>query len=94
MWGAIDALIAAAGAVGRRQDVADPEARARRLRRILWANALADVAYVAAGAHLVAHAREDRLIVRMGRGDGWAIVVQGGFLLVLDTAFARRLADA
>ena len=54
-----------------------------RLRRVLLVNAGLDVGYLAVGAALVRHGR--------WRGDGWAVVVQGAFLLVLDSAAARAL---
>jgi hypothetical protein len=50
---------------------------------VLLVNAGLDVGYLAAGARLV---RGDRW-----RGDGLAVLVQGAFLLVLDSVAARRL---
>jgi hypothetical protein len=80
VWGAVDGAIAGAGARRRAsKGPTDPS----RLRRVLLVNAALDVGYVAAGAELV----------RRGRwpGDGLAVVVQGAFLLVLDSAAARAL---
>ena len=79
-WGAVDGAIAAVGVRGRRRKgPTDPA----RLRRVLLVNAGLDVGYLAVGARLV---RGDRW-----RGDGYAVLVQGAFLLVLDTTAARRL---
>ena len=79
-WGAVDGAIAWAGARKRaRTGPTDPA----RLRRVLLVNAGLDVGYLAAGAALVRHGRWP--------GDGWAVVVQGAFLLVLDSAAARAL---
>ena len=82
-WGAVDGAIAYVGARRRAaRGATDPA----RLRRVLLLNAALDVGYVAAGAELV----------RRGRwpGDGTAIVVQGLFLLALDSAAARALGRA
>ena len=82
-WGAVDGAIAWFGARKRRsKGPADP----RRLRRVLLVNAGLDVGYLAAGAWLVRDGR--------WRGDGAAVLVQGGFLLLLDTIAARRLGQA
>ena len=79
-WGAVDGAIAWVGARKRRTSgPTDP----RRLRRVLLVNAGLDVGYLAAGAWLVRDGR--------WRGDGAAVLVQGGFLLLLDTTAARRL---
>ena len=80
VWGAVDGLIAYAGSRKRaRTGPADPQ----RLRRVLLVNAGLDVGYLTAGAWLV---RRTRWV-----GDGRAVLVQGAFLLVLDTAAARAL---
>ncbi len=79
-WGAVDGLIAYVGGRKRaRSGPTDP----RRLRRVLLLNAGLDVGYLAAGAWLVRRTR--------WAGDGWAVLVQGAFLLVLDGAAARAL---
>ena len=79
-WGAVDGVIALVGArrsaSGR---VTDPV----RLRRVLLVNAGLDVGYLALGAALLRLPRR--------RGDGLAVLVQGAFLLALDTTAARRL---
>ncbi len=79
-WGAVDGAIAY---VGARKHKAKGPTDPRRLRRVLLLNAGLDVGYLAAGARLVRSAR--------WRGDGLAVLVQGGFLLVLDTTAARSL---
>lgn len=95
MWGAVDALIAGAGALSRsrRGDLTQDEvdAEARKLRNLLLINAAADVVYIAGGAHIAAHAGRDGTSFRMTRGDGLAIVIQGAFLLALDATYAKRL---
>ena len=79
-WGAVDGAIAWAGSRKRaRTGPPDPA----RLRRVLLVNAGLDVGYVAGGVALVRHGR--------WRQDGWAVVVQGAFLLVLDSTAARAL---
>ena len=103
MWGAVDALIAGAGALSRSrrgeltQEQVDAEAR--KLRTLLLINAAADVVYIAGGAHIAFHAKPGRVdpptpevtSFRMGRGDGLAIIIQGAFLLALDATYAKRL---
>ena len=79
-WGAVDGAIAAVGA--RRRASRGPTDPAR-LRRVLLVNAGLDVGYLAAGAWLVRDGR--------WRGDGAAVLVQGAFLLVLDSMAARAL---
>lgn len=79
-WGAVDGAIAWWGARNR---AGRGPTDARRLRRVLLVNAGLDVGYVATGAWLVRDGR--------WRGDGLAVLVQGGFLLWLDTAAAARL---
>ena len=103
MWGAVDGLIAGAGALSRsRRGELTPEqvdAEVRKLRRLLLINAAADVVYIAGGAHIAFHAKPGRIdpptpettSFRMGRGDGIAMIIQGAFLLVLDATYARRL---
>lgn len=102
-WGAADGAIAAAGEWRRRSrplDLADPdavEAGRARLRRLLLVNAVLDVGYVAGGAVLalgstrVAARTRGRRDAAAVRGDGLAVVVQGGFLLWLDVTAVRRL---
>ena len=106
MWGAVDALIAGAGALSRSrrgeltQEQVDFEAT--KLRVMLLFNAAADVVYIAGGAHIAFHAKPGRVdpptpevtSFRMGRGDGIAMIIQGAFLLVLDATYARRLTSS
>ncbi len=95
LWGVIDGTIAGVGAIrGRRpRDPGSEIHDAERLRRILLINAAADVAYVAAGVWLMKRpVREQQR--RLTRADGAAIVIQGGFLLALDTTVAARLRQA
>ena len=100
MWGAVDALIAGAGALSRSrrgeltQEQGDAEAR--KLRTLLLINAAADVLYVAGGAHIAVHSKPgppETTSFRMGRGDGLAILIQGAFLLALDATYARKLSS-
>lgn len=75
-WGAVDALIAGFGAS---RPAPDPD----RLRKVLLINCVADVGYMALGAYAL---RQQRW-----RADGAAILVQGAFLLALDSHFAYHL---
>ena len=100
MWGAVDALIAGAGALSRsrRGELTQEEvdAEARKLRRLLLINAAADVVYIAGGAHIAFHAKPgppEKTSFRMGRSDGLAILIQGAFLLALDATYARKLSS-
>lgn len=84
-WGAVDGAIALVGA--RRRAARGPTDPAR-LRRVLLVNAGLDVGYLAVGVALL------RLPAARARGllgDGAAVLVQGAFLLVLDSAAARAL---
>lgn len=106
LWGAVDALIAGAGALSRprrgelTQEQVDFEAT--KLRVLLLFNAAADVVYIAGGAHIAFHAKPGRIdpptpevtSLRMGRGDGLAIIIQGAFLLALDATYARKLSSS
>ncbi len=74
-WGVVDAAIAGFG-------FTRPAPEPARLRRVLLINTVADVGYIALGV----------MAVRRGlRGDGEAVVVQGAFLLALDSHFAYHL---
>jgi carboxylesterase len=92
VWGIIDAGIALLGrraSEKRRLAHLDGpsivEQEAQNLRRLLWINTGLDVLYVAGGFVL---------IYTIGRGDpfaagnGWGIVVQGGFLFFFDLLHA------
>lgn len=87
-WGAVDLVVAGLARRGDARPVADASAASRRLARLLWINAGLDLLYLAGGVELVRRARVGRRDVR---GDGAAVVVQGGFLLVLDVGAALRL---
>ena len=95
MWGAIDGAIAGAGELSRRRrgpQTLEQRAQQRtRLRRILTINAVADLAYVAGGIAAIKRDSAGKAR-RLNSGDGAAIVVQGAFLLGLDSTFAVRLA--
>ena len=97
MWGVVDLAIAGGGAISRRRrGVLSPEEqqrKARSLRTLLLVNAAADVGYIALGATVLRRTRpraeaNGGTWWGMGPGDGVAIIVQGVFLLGLDTAFA------
>ena len=64
MWGAVDAVIAGAGVLGRsRRGELTPDevdTQARKLRVMLLLNAAADVIYIAGGAHIAYHAKPAR----------------------------------
>lgn len=93
-WGAIDLGIATVGLVRRGRQPNDDQRR-RRLRRTLLINAGLDVGYVGAGVLLVRHrataAKLPGYSAAAAVGDGSAIVIQGGFLLILDLVHARQL---
>jgi hypothetical protein len=88
-------VIAGAGTISRRRrgtlDADGLHRQSKRLRALLLVNAAADVAYVAGGAAIAVRGFRGRTTWRMGAGDGVGIIVQGAFLLVLDTTFAQRL---
>jgi hypothetical protein len=89
-WGLADAAVAGWGARrmrgrGRADGGGPGEAgRARRMALLTGANAALDVAYVATGVRLAASPRR--------RGDGVAVVVQGLYLLYLDTRYCLEFA--
>jgi hypothetical protein len=89
-WGAVDLAIAGIG-FWRARAGAEPTPVA--LRRTLGINAVLDVGYISGGWWLRRNAErvQDRLprySAASARGDGAAVMVQGGFLLALDTGFA------
>jgi hypothetical protein len=99
-WGAVDLAIATAAHLrAARRDRPMDERDRRRLYRLLVVNSGLDVVYVVGGAAVAAQA--DRLSARWPgrrprsadqlRGDGSAVVLQGLFLFVLDSSFARRI---
>ena len=102
MWGAVDGAIAGVGMLRQRRS-RDPAPgtdaeRARTLRRVLLGNAVLDVGYVAVGTALIAFrhrvARGTRYTAPQAAGDGTAIILQGGFLLVLDAVNGTRIGAA
>jgi hypothetical protein len=89
-WGMIDAGIALIGGwvTRRRRAGLEPpfapevlSREARSLRRILLINTGLDVLYVAGGVALALTLGVDSLF---WRGNGWGIVIQGGFLFFFD----------
>lgn len=86
-WGAVDLVIAGLS-LRRRDPVVDERAEATSLRRLLLLNAVLDVGYVTTGVLLW---RAGSVRGTDSRGDGAGVVVQGAFLLVLDTLCAARL---
>jgi len=93
-WGAINAAIAVVGEFfSRRRHAAKPDPHAtdivekeqRNLLRALWINAVLDVFYMLGGV-LLAWTRGSR--DRLMRGNGWGIVIQGGFLFIFDIVHA------
>lgn len=91
-WGAIDALIAGIGLAGQRRErnaaAGEGELAARKLRRLLWINAVLDVGYVAGGVWLARSKGGDD---PGRRGQGWGIVMQGAFLFWFDLYHALRV---
>lgn len=85
-WGAVDLGVAALSL--RPPRPAPEQQAAASLRRLLLLNSVLDVGYVVAGALLW---RAGTVRGRDSRGDGAGVVVQGAFLLVLDTVHAARL---
>lgn len=95
MWGIVDLAIAGVGRLARsRRGTLTPDevaTQAARLRTLLWVNAAADVVYVLGGTAIAVRGARGRTTFGMGVGDGVAIVIQGGFLLLLDVTYARKL---
>lgn len=88
-WAAVDAAIVVRGVRGLAHppgDAQETRGRLRRLRNLLALNAGLDVGYVAGGLALARGTSR--------RGDGLAIVVQGLFLLWLDTRHIKRFHGA
>ncbi|MEO0562231.1 MAG: hypothetical protein AAF125_08955 [Chloroflexota bacterium] len=93
-WGAINAAIAGGGTFfARRRErygdapYSDPVLGREytNLYRALWINAGLDIAYILGGM-LLAWTRGSR--DRLMRGNGWGIVMQGGFLFIFDVIHA------
>jgi len=100
LWGAVDGVIAAVGARAARggeRTLDEVEMEATRLRVTLLLNTVADVVYIAVGAHIAVRAKSgppEKTSLRLGPGDGWAILMHGAFLLALDATYARRVTSA
>ena len=96
-WGAVDAALGLWGRHRRLRRVADPgrdeAAELTALRRLLTLNAGLDVGYVVVGTALAA--APGRVLARWpervgtARATGLAVVIQGSFLLVLDSLAVR-----
>ncbi|HYN30538.1 MAG TPA: hypothetical protein VES95_11840 [Dermatophilaceae bacterium] len=87
-WGLVDGIIAVAAGRGlARPPRRPPEVERRRLRRLLTVNAVADLAYIAAGRAWAGRGSP------ADRGAGHAVVTHGAFLLVLDTTAALLLRE-
>lgn len=85
-WAAVNLLIALFALRGVRRkakqsaDVATVQQWARQLVRLLWINVGLDCIYILAGAGLIVWEPTNRML----NGFGWAVVIQGAFLLVFD----------
>lgn len=92
-WAAINALIALFALRGVRHkvqqnaDVPTREGWMRQLIRLLWINAALDGVYILVGAGLVLWNPDNQMLY----GFGWAVIVQGGFLLLFDAWHGVRL---
>lgn len=92
-WAAVNALIALLALRGVRKkaqqnaDAATIEGWVRQLLRLLWINVALDALYIAVGVGLIVAVPENRML----NGFGWAIVVQGAFLLLFDAWHGMRL---
>lgn len=95
IWGGVDAVIAGIGLLSQRRrgtmSETQTDKQIRKLRGLLVINAVADVAYVAGGIAVLSQSKRKKSSLRMGQGDGLAIVIQGAFLFVLDVSQAKRL---
>ncbi len=92
-WAIVNALIALFALRGVRRkkaqnaDEATTRKWMRQLVRLLWINAGLDVLYLIVGAGLILWNPTNRML----NAFGWAIVIQGAFLLVFDAWHAVRL---
>jgi hypothetical protein len=92
-WAIINALIAifALRSVRKKaQQNADAHTTRRWMRqlvRLLWINAALDILYVCAGIGLIAWAPANRML----NAFGWAVVIQGAFLLGFDAYHGWKL---
>lgn len=98
LWGIIDAALAFFGMRSARRKANEPDAHTperqaqerANLRRLLWINTGLDVLYVTGGTLL---AGTKGLTDAFWRGNGWSIVVQGGFLFFFDLIQALLLKE-
>lgn len=92
-WAIVNAVIAILSLLSARRKArqnADAEtiwSWMRHLVRLLWLNAGLDVVYVLVGVGLIGWDPANRML----NGFGWAIIIQGAFLLLFDTWHAVRL---
>lgn len=93
VWGAINILIALWGRRSLQRklpSLSDPAVAQRetaRLRRLLLINSGLDVLYVLAGVAVILTLGTDD---DFALGNGWGVVIQGGFLLIFDLWHALR----
>jgi hypothetical protein len=92
-WAVINALIALFALRGVRRkaqqhaDAPTQQGWMRQLVRLLWVNAALDGVYIAVGVGLTQWDPANRML----HGFGWAVIVQGAFLLVFDAWHGWRL---
>ncbi|MCS6919140.1 MAG: hypothetical protein NZM28_05180, partial [Fimbriimonadales bacterium] len=92
-WAVINALIAIfalRGVQKKAQQNADADTVRgwmRQLARLLWVNAALDVGYVLVGVGLILWEPANRML----NAFGWAVVIQGAFLLIFDAYHGRKL---
>lgn len=92
-WAVINALIALFALRGVRRkaqqnaDAATQRQWMRQLVRLLWINAALDVGYILVGAGLTLWDPSNRML----HGFGWAVIVQGAFLLLFDAWHGYQL---
>jgi hypothetical protein len=92
-WAVINALIALIALRGVRRkarqhaDAPTQQGWLRQLVRLLWLNVALDVVYIAVGMGLTLWEPTNRML----HGFGWAVMVQGGFLLGFDAWHGWRL---
>lgn len=85
-WAVINALIALfalRGVQKKAQQRADAETIRdwmRQLTRLLWINAALDIVYLLVGMGLILWDSANRML----NGFGWAVAIQGAFLLIFD----------
>jgi hypothetical protein len=95
-WAVIDALIALFALRGVRRkaqqnaDASTQQGWIHQLVRLLWLNVALDVVYIAVGVGLTLWEPANHML----NGFGWAVIVQGGFLLGFDAWHGWRLPRA